>query len=93
MSQISWIRTANERYGIPAPLLDRCRVYHIDYPKADDLADLIRNLCAGRIFDEVADCLIERVAAAVSNGNPPSLRRIVQLIYRRSLRVPSPVFV
>lgn len=80
MSQISWIMTANKREGITAPLLDRCRVFDIGYPEQKDLADLIRKLSAGRIYDEVADCLIARVLAAVTKGQPPSLRRIGQLI-------------
>lgn len=80
MSQISWILTANARTGIPAPLLDRCRVFDIGYPEGEDLVNLIRTLAAGRIFDEVADCLIGRVLAAVAKGQPPSLRRIQQLI-------------
>jgi MoxR-like ATPase len=80
MSQISWIMTANEREGIPAPLLDRCRVFHIGYPGLKDLADLIRKQSAGRLFDEVVDCLIARVEAAVVKGCPPSLRHIQKLI-------------
>jgi MoxR-like ATPase len=80
MSQISWVLTANERDGIPAPLLDRCRVFQIGYPGQKDLADLIRKQSAGRVYDEVVDCLISRVATAVSKGHPPSLRRIQQLI-------------
>ena len=80
MSQITWILTANDRDGIPAPLLDRCRVFDIGYPEGDDLAALIRTLAAGRIFDEVADRLTARVLAATAKGRPPSLRRISQLI-------------
>lgn len=80
MSQISWIMTANEREGIPVPLLDRSRVFDIGYPGPEDLADLIRKLSAGRVFDEVVDCLIARVQAVVSKGRPPSLRRIQQRI-------------
>ena len=80
MSQISWILTANARTGIPAPMLDRCRVFDIDYPEAEDLVNLIRTLAAGRLFDEVTDRLIARVLTAVSKGRPPSLRRIQQLI-------------
>ncbi|PRY76843.1 ATPase family protein associated with various cellular activities (AAA) [Yoonia maritima] len=67
MSQISWIMTANERDGIPAPLLDRCRVFNIGYPEGKDLVDLIRRLSAGRIFEEVVNCLIARVLAAVAS--------------------------
>ncbi len=80
ISQISWILTANDREGIPAPVLDRCRVFDIGYPAAEDLANLIRILAAGCLFDEVTDRLIARVLAAVSKGRPPSLRRIQQLI-------------
>ena len=80
MSQVSWIMTANERSGIPAPLLDRCRLFDISYPGPQDLADLIRKLTAGRVFDEVAECLIKRVLTAKSKGHPPSLRCIQQLI-------------
>ncbi len=80
MSQISWIMTANEIEGISAPLLDRCRVFNIGYPVLTDLSQLIRKQSAGRIFDEVVDCLIERVTVAVAKGHQPSLRRIQQLI-------------
>jgi len=91
MSQISWIMTANARDGIPAPLLDRCRVFDIGYPEGADMVDLIRTLCAGRIFDEVADCLITRVLAAVAAGQAPSLRRIGQLIDEAAAVVQDPV--
>jgi MoxR-like ATPase len=80
MSQISWVLTANKSEGIPAPLLDRCRVFHIDYPGPKDIVDLIRKQSAGRLYDEVVECLIARVEAAVANGHPPSLRRIQQFI-------------
>lgn len=80
MSQISWIMTANDSKGIPAPLLDRCRVFNIGYPEQTDLAQLIREQSAGRLFEEVTDCLIARVSTDVSQGHPPSLRSIQQLI-------------
>lgn len=80
MSQISWILTANARTGIPAPLLDRCRVFDVGYPEGEDLVNLIRTIAAGRIFDEVSDRLIERVVAATAKGRPPSLRCIQQRI-------------
>lgn len=91
MSQISWIMTANEREGIPAPLLDRCRVFYIGYPASKDLADLIRKQSAGRLYDEVVDCLITRVATAVTKGQPPSLRRIQQLIDEAAAVAQDPV--
>ncbi|MEP1768233.1 MAG: AAA family ATPase [Sulfitobacter sp.] len=91
MSQIGWIMTANERKGIPAPLLDRCRVFYIGYPESKDLADLIRKQSAGRLYDEVVDCLIARVEAAVANGQPPSLRRIQQLIDQAAAVAQEPV--
>jgi MoxR-like ATPase len=91
MSQISWIMTANESEGIPAPLLDRCRVFHISYPGPKDLADLIRKQSEGRIYDEVMGCLITRVEAALANGHPPSLRRIQQLIDEAAAVAQDPV--
>lgn len=80
MSQISWIMTANSSEGIPAPLIDRCRVFRIGYPEPADLVDLIRKQSEGRVFDEVADCLIARVRTSASKGQSLSLRRIQQLI-------------
>ena len=80
MSQISWILTANDIDGIFPPLLDRCRVFHVEYPAPDDLAQLIRAQASGRIFDEVADLLIERALKATSKGKQPTLRRLQQLI-------------
>ncbi|MEQ6203337.1 AAA family ATPase [Sulfitobacter sp. HNIBRBA2951] len=91
MGQISWIMTANEREGIPAPLLDRCRVFQIGYPGIKDLADLIRKQSAGRLYDEVVDCLITRVAIAITNGQSPSLRRIQQLIDEAAAAAQEPV--
>lgn len=91
MSQFSWIMTANESEGIPMPLLDRCRVFRIGYPGPEDLAELIRKQSEGRIYDEVVDCLIARVEAAVSKGRPPSLRRIQQLIDEASAVVKAPI--
>ena len=91
MSQISWIMTANERDGIPAPLFDRCRVFNIGYPEGKNLVDLIRKLSAGRVFDEVANCLITRVVMATSKGCPPSLRRIQQLIDEAAAVTQEPV--
>jgi ATP-dependent Lon protease len=91
MSQISWIMTANGRDGIPAPLLDRCRVFRIGFPGLEDLADLIRKQSAGRLYDEVVDCLIARVEAAVAKGQPPSLRRIQQLIDEAAAVAQEPV--
>ena len=91
MSQVSWIMTANERSGIPAPLLDRCRLFDISYPGPQDLADLIRKLSAGRVFDEVAECLIKRVLTATSKGHPPSLRCIQQLIDEAAAVTQEPV--
>ncbi len=63
-----------------SPLLDRCRLFHIGYPGRKDLADLIRKQSAGRLNDEVVECLIVRVETAVSEGHPPSLRGIQKLI-------------
>jgi MoxR-like ATPase len=91
MSQISWIMTTNESDGIPAPLLDRCRAFNIGYPDPKDLAYLIRNQSAGRLYDEVVNCLIARVEAAVANGHPPSLRRIQQLIDEAAAVAQDPV--
>jgi MoxR-like ATPase len=91
MGQISWVLTANEREGIPAPLLDRCRVFHIGYPGKKDLADLIRKQSAGRLYDEVVDCLIARVEAAAAKGRPPTLRRIQQLIDEAAAVAQEPV--
>ena len=80
MSQISWILTANDIDGIFPPLLDRCRVFHVEYPAPYDLAQLIRAQASGRIFDEVADLLVGRALKASSKGKPPTLRRLQQLI-------------
>ncbi|MEP3843858.1 MAG: hypothetical protein ABJM43_00730, partial [Paracoccaceae bacterium] len=85
------IITANERDGIPAPLLDRSRVFHIGYPEGKDLVDLIRRLSTGRIFDEVANCLIARAVTATSKGHPPSVRRIQQLIDEAAAAADEPV--
>ena len=91
MSQISWIMTANEREGIPVTLLDRCRVFHIGYPGPEDLADLIRKQSAGRLYDEVVECLTARVESAVLKGRPPSLRRIQKLIDEAAAVTQEPV--
>lgn len=80
MSQISWVLTANDIDGIFSPLLDRCRGFHVEYPAPDDLVQFIRYQAKGRIFDEVADLLVERALKATSKGRQPTLRRLQQLI-------------
>jgi hypothetical protein len=44
------------------------------YPGPEDLAELIHKQSEGQIYDEVVDCLIARVEAAVSKGRPLSLQ-------------------
>lgn len=77
MSNISWILTANDLGGVPAPLVDRCRVFHVAQPHADDLASMIRAQCRGRVFDEVCEHLVQRATSARGHV---SLRRIKQMI-------------
>jgi hypothetical protein len=91
MSQISWIMTANDSAGIPTPLLDRCRVFNIGYPGQTDLAQLIREQSAGRLYEEATECLIACVSTDVSKGRSPSLRRIGQLIDEAAAVTNSPV--
>jgi len=46
---------------------------------------------AGRVFDEVANCLIARVLVAVAKGQPASLRHIDQLIDKAAAVMREPV--
>ena len=43
MSRISWIMLANDTASLPAPLLDRVRVFHCEMPRGAQLANLVRN--------------------------------------------------
>jgi MoxR-like ATPase len=83
--------SSQPQLSMTRPLLDRCRVFRIGYPEPEDLAELIRKQSEGRIYDQVVDCLIARVEAAVSKGRPPSLRRIQQLIDEASVVVKAPI--
>jgi len=88
MSNISWILTANEIDHVPAPLIDRCRIFNIEQPGHEDLAHMIRAQCAGRVFDEVCDEIIARVLAS---SRPISLRRIQQMINEAAAVMSAPV--
>lgn len=88
MSNISWILTANELDHVPAPLIDRCRVFHIDQPGHEDLAQMIYAQCKDRVFDEVKDALIAHVLAS---SRPMSLRRIQQMINEAAAVMSAPV--
>jgi len=46
VSNISWILTANDLRGVPAPLQDRCRVIHVPEPGLPDLLRLYDRMTA-----------------------------------------------
>ena len=88
MSQISWILTANYIEHVPEPLIDRCRLFNIEYPGHEDLAQMIKKQCADRVFDEVRDELIKAVLKA---SRPVSLRRIQKMIDEAAAVLDMPV--
>lgn len=87
LSHVSWILTANELNRVPAPIRDRCMVFHVKQPNSSDLLHLVRNALDGL---EADDIVLRTIATEIAAGRMSlrSLGRLVQqfqAISQRSL--------
>lgn len=88
MSQINWILTANSIGSVPQPLIDRCRVFQIEQPGTQDIAQMISLQCKGRVFDEVRDEVIAMTARARGHV---SLRQVQHVINEAAATMNKPI--
>ena len=79
LSRIIWILTANDLEHIPAPILDRTLVLHIEPPEGERFADLVRNIFRDVVqrFGEPPYTAGDAVIRRLATKRP---RRIVRLI-------------
>jgi len=74
LSHVIWIATANYQMQVPAPILSRMRVFHIERPSAEQMGDVLESIYSdvrnaksyGQVFDEklhpdVVDVLRDQV--------------------------------
>lgn len=87
MRRVSWIMTTNSLSGIPAPLLDRCKVVTIKDPTPTDLHAAALRLLTDRVPDpDLRAALADGIAAQVlrrrRQGHRTSLRHIARAVAR-----------
>lgn len=75
VSNISWILTANDLRGVPAPLQDRCRVIHVPEPGLPDLLRLYDRMTAD--IDDVDTVADGRAHLAVFSAQGLSIRNLL----------------
>lgn len=68
MSHVTWVLTANVLEKVPAPLVDRCRVFHVPEPTVDDLLQVFDRLVADitdpELVTDARRCLAQALAPA-----------------------------
>lgn len=81
LSRVSWILLANDLQRVPAPLIDRCAVFQVGYPRGDDL----RKLVSRRLVKAEPE-IVARVVAEIEAGRMSlrGLHRIAQEVRRIS---------
>lgn len=89
LSAVSYIATANDLDGVPAPLKDRFKIVRMPDPEWRHVGDLVRNvvddIASERDLDrrwigELAQDELELVRKAWPSGSLRKLRRVVELI-------------
>ncbi|MFJ1292655.1 AAA family ATPase [Paracoccus yeei] len=87
LSRVSWLMTTNSLAGLPAALLDRCKVVTIGDPSPADLHAAALRMLAGRIADPhlrvaLADTIAAQVIRRRRLGHRTSLRQIARAVAR-----------
>lgn len=98
LSRVSWIMTANSLDGVPAPLLDRCRVIALPDPTPMDLELAAARMIAQRTADpDHADMLTTLVAEVLRQrfraGRRTSLRQLSRIIARLEVAGSAPMLM
>lgn len=75
LSAVGWILLANSVENLPAPLLDRVTVFHVDYPAGKDLENTIRRALSEYAVDAA---VIRQVVREIEAGKM-TLRAIDRL--------------
>ena len=98
LSRVSWIMTANSLEGVPAPLLDRCRVIVLPDPTPSDLELAAAGMIAERTADpDHADMLTTLVAEVLRQrrraGRRTSLRQLSRIVARLEVAGSAPMLM
>lgn len=98
LSRVSWIMTTNSLDGVPAPLIDRCRVISLPDPTLADLEVAAARMIAERTADpDHADLLTTLVAEVmrqrVRAGRRTSLRQLSRFVARLEVAGNAPMLM
>ncbi|MGP9805914.1 AAA family ATPase [Paracoccus sp. NSM] len=98
LSRVSWIMTANSLEGMPAPLIDRCRVIALPDPTPADLELAAARMIAQRTADaDHADLLTTLVAEVLRQrrraGRRTSLRQLSRIVARLEVAGSAPMLM
>lgn len=98
LSRVSWIMTANTLDGVPAPLLDRCRVITLPDPTHAHLELAAARMIAEKTADpDHADMLTTLVAKVVRHrrraGRRTSLRLLSRIVARLEVAGSAPILM
>ncbi|WP_052174721.1 AAA family ATPase [Paracoccus sanguinis] len=75
LSRVSWIFTANDLAAVPAPLVDRCRVFRVPPPGPAEVADFVRGRLAG-----VDGAVVDQVVRAAQGASLRRVNRMIQAV-------------
>ena len=98
LSRVSWIMTANSLDGMPAPLIDRCRVITLPDPTPAHLELAAAGMIAWRTVDpDHADMLTTLVAEVLRQrrraGRRTSLRQLSRIVARLEVAGSAPMLM
>lgn len=98
LSRVSWIMTANSLEGVPAPLIDRCRVIALPDPTPADLELAAARMIAERTADpDRADLLTTLIAEVLRHrhraGRRTSLRQLSRIVARLEVAGSAPMLM
>ena len=98
LGHVSWIMTANTLDGVPAPLLDRCRVIALPDPTPAHLELAAARMIAERTADpDHADMLTTLVAEVLRQrlraGRRTSLRQLSRIVARLEVAGSAPMLM
>ena len=98
LGRVSWIMTANTLDGVPAPLLDRCRVIALPDPTPSDLEVAAARMIAERTADpDHTDMLTALMAEVLQQrrraGRRTSLRQLSRIVARLEVAGSAPMLM
>lgn len=79
MSDVSWVLTANECHEIPSPLLSRCEVIQVPFPKVEQVLGMVSKITHIPEAAEIVRADVSRRFAREDPVSPRLAERLVQV--------------